>query len=188
MLRAASEALDVQKPAFTPSGTGASTPFTHQLNQRSRDWSPPSLSRDGSLSARGGGSRAPSPPITALTPATPGVDASKDTFPFPPYFATIDLIHSEHVKAARETVRDQTLLAELESEIEQDCYGLKDLLHAAQVSLRWTSHFYNTEVSALYAKNVGHRVNIPTTQRQHCWGWRTTCMPPSFRYPSRPSK
>jgi len=88
LLKAASEALDVQKSTFAAIATGATTPFTHHRNG-SRDSSPP--------------------------------------------YQTIDLVRTEHLKAARESIRDPGLLAELEGEIEQECYCLEQFLSAARM-------------------------------------------------------
>jgi len=57
------------------------------------------------------------------------------TFPFPEFYQTIDLIRTEHLKAARESIRGPELLAELEGEIEQECYCLEQFLSAARVSI-----------------------------------------------------
>lgn len=154
LLMAASEALDVRKPAFATAATGTTTPFTHQVHQNgSRDSSPPStsLSRNGSISNRSGGASRPGSPcsLAPLTPAaTPfpnGVSnsngngnetlsATTTTFPFPAFYKTIDLIRADHLQAARQSVRDPELLAELEGEIEQDCYRLQQFLSATRVS------------------------------------------------------
>lgn len=50
------------------------------------------------------------------------------------FSATVDLIRSEHVSAARELIKDQELLKDLESEIYRDCEGLRGYLFAAQAS------------------------------------------------------
>ena len=47
--------------------------------------------------------------------------------------ATVDLILSEHMTAARACVRNPEILKELESEIERDCDQLRSFLFAAQV-------------------------------------------------------
>jgi aspartate kinase len=63
-----------------------------------------------------------------MTPATPA-----SLTPITSFAATIDLIRSEHLTAARSLVRDQTLLKQLEAEVERDCDGLRTFLFAAQV-------------------------------------------------------
>ncbi|KAF7796163.1 hypothetical protein EIP86_007337 [Pleurotus ostreatoroseus] len=47
--------------------------------------------------------------------------------------ATVDIIRSEHMNAARSTIRNTEILKELESEIEYDCDQLRSFLFAAQV-------------------------------------------------------
>jgi aspartate kinase len=49
------------------------------------------------------------------------------------FAATVDLIRSEHLTAARSLINDEMVLAQLEAEVEADCEGLKTLLFAAQV-------------------------------------------------------
>lgn len=149
LLRAASEALSVRKPAFTPFATsGTATPFTHVSNQRSQEWTPSSfpISRSRSISRPTSPSLAPLSQIHNGTPP----DTPSSTFPFPAYFTTIDLIRTEHLKAARESVRDPELLAELEGEIERDCDGLQNFLSAAQVcdTLCKTAHLTLTNPPA----------------------------------------
>jgi aspartate kinase len=51
----------------------------------------------------------------------------------PQFNTTVDLIRSEHLNAARESVKDPVLLEELEAEIEKDCDWLRSFLFAAQV-------------------------------------------------------
>lgn len=46
---------------------------------------------------------------------------------------TVDIIKSEHVNAARSSVRDPEILQALEDEIERDCESLRSFLLAAQV-------------------------------------------------------
>ena len=52
----------------------------------------------------------------------------------PPFFATVDLIRSEHIRAARSSITGVTILKELEEEIEKDCDALRSFLMAVQVS------------------------------------------------------
>jgi aspartate kinase len=51
----------------------------------------------------------------------------------PEFNTTVDLIRSEHIRAARASVRDPYILEELEAEIEKDCDWLRGFLFAAQV-------------------------------------------------------
>lgn len=73
-------------------------------------------------------------PLSQLTSSNG--DSPASAFPFPAYYATIDLIRNEHLKAARENVKNVDLLAELEGDIERDCDGLQHFLSATQVCLR----------------------------------------------------
>ena len=63
-----------------------------------------------------------------MIPGTPVPLGPIASFP-----ATVELIRSEHLTAARSLVRDQTLLKKLEAEVERDCDGLRTFLFAAQV-------------------------------------------------------
>jgi hypothetical protein len=54
--------------------------------------------------------------------------------PLPAFSATVDLIRSEHITAARANVLDKYILRELETEIERDCEALRGFLYATQVS------------------------------------------------------
>ncbi|CAL1708709.1 unnamed protein product [Somion occarium] len=51
----------------------------------------------------------------------------------PSFNRTVDMIRLEHLNAARSSVRDPSLLKELEAELERDCDGLRSFLFAAQV-------------------------------------------------------
>ncbi|KIJ27346.1 hypothetical protein M422DRAFT_37825 [Sphaerobolus stellatus SS14] len=51
----------------------------------------------------------------------------------PSFNATVDLLKSEHITAAKQSVNDPGILRELITEIEQDCEGLRNFLFAAQV-------------------------------------------------------
>lgn len=104
LLRAASEALRRPAPVLSPVQSGAATPLTDSLICRS--------SRTGS----------PPGPLSAYAePCT--VSFSK----------TVDLIQTEHIIAARDCVKEKTLLAELEAEIVRDCESLRAFLSATQV-------------------------------------------------------
>ena len=68
------------------------------------------------------------------TPARNGRSISPEgVAPIAPFAATVDLIRSEHIEAARSLIRDQELLAGLEEEIDRDCEALRGFLRAAQV-------------------------------------------------------
>lgn len=51
----------------------------------------------------------------------------------PEFRATVDLIRQEHFKAAQQCIRDETILKELQAEIEKDCEWLSSFLFASQV-------------------------------------------------------
>ncbi|KAG8989350.1 Aspartokinase [Tulasnella sp. JGI-2019a] len=122
LLRAASEALKPvasngcgDTPVATP---GTQTPSRNPLWGRNS----PSPPRRSSVSTAS--SRATSPTrINSLSSHT-----STSSFN-----TTVDIICSEHIKAARELIRDQVLLKDLETEIERDCEALRGYLFAAQV-------------------------------------------------------
>ncbi|EUC55184.1 aspartokinase [Rhizoctonia solani AG-3 Rhs1AP] len=138
LLKAATEAL--RQPAL--GGLNTPTRSNSISSSGGLPWSPvpkrasqsqdPSFSRAASpgtgldkLAARkAGGSppREPSPP----TPVSGGNAPLS-------FSRTVDLICSEHVTAARELIRDQDLLRELEQEMVRDCDGLRAFLGAAQL-------------------------------------------------------
>ncbi|KAJ7746442.1 Aspartate/glutamate/uridylate kinase [Mycena maculata] len=68
-------------------------------------------------------------PGSSMTPVTPQSEAP----PAPEYHATVDLIRQEHLNAARASVKDPSILHELEAEIERDCEWLRSFLYASQV-------------------------------------------------------
>ena len=51
----------------------------------------------------------------------------------PEFNVTVDLIRSEHMSAAKESVKNPEILQELEAEIDRDCDWLRSFLFAAQV-------------------------------------------------------
>ena len=108
LLRAASEALRRAPPALSPVQSGAATPLSDSLIFRS--------------------SRTGSPPQTPV-PFTEQCTGS--------FSKTVDLIRSEHIAAARDSVKGKDILAELEAEIVGDCEGLRVFLSAAQVRHPW---------------------------------------------------
>ncbi|KZT00650.1 aspartate kinase [Laetiporus sulphureus 93-53] len=116
LLRAAKEAL---QHTHSPSGTpGNVTPALHTSQQSPVD-SP----------------RPPSGSSPRTEPFSPGGLMSMSTMSLPPpaFNSTVDIIRSEHINAARSSVRDPDLLKELEAEIERDCDGLRSFLVATQV-------------------------------------------------------
>ncbi|CAG7847746.1 Probable aspartokinase; AltName: Full=Aspartate kinase [Serendipita indica DSM 11827] len=115
LLKAATEALNSRAPSSVPT-PGISTPW-------SAPWgpTPPSFS----------------PPLTplkrSLSIGRSNMNGSIGFTPASSFNATVDLIRSEHLTAARSLIRDQTLLKHLEAEFERDCEGLRTFLFAAQV-------------------------------------------------------
>ncbi|KAL4073673.1 Aspartate/glutamate/uridylate kinase [Scleroderma citrinum] len=113
LLRAASQ---VRQRASKPS-SGSQTPISgcNGLFRRSR-------------------SRSGSPPVTpfAMTPMN-SISGDTRTQVSPEFTATVQLIRSEHLSAARESVKDPDILQELEDEITSDCDWLNSYLFAAQV-------------------------------------------------------
>ncbi|KAI6165916.1 Aspartate/glutamate/uridylate kinase [Pisolithus thermaeus] len=120
LLRAASQ---VRQRQACKSASGTQTPpiSTNCLFRRSR-------SRSDS----------PSFGLAAITPITasstkecnPG---NAQTQPAPEFAATVEIIRSEHLAAARVNVKDPGLLQELEDEINHDCDWLNSYLLATQV-------------------------------------------------------
>ena len=71
----------------------------------------------------------------AMSPVPPPSDE-------PPFFATVDLILSDHIAAARSSITSPKILRELEEEIEKDCDALRSFLMAIQVGV--SSHSRNS--------------------------------------------
>lgn len=119
LLKAASEARRRHKLS---NGSGTMTPSTNGIFRRLSETSPNSPIRRSSPS--------PSSPSTgALTPLiTPQTGQSQ-----PEFNVTVDLIRSEHMNAAKASVRNPEILQELEDEIDRDCDWLRSFLFAAQV-------------------------------------------------------
>ena len=120
LLRAASEAL---RPRSEPVGSsGFATPVSR------------GLFGTGGYRSRSNSSQ--SPPMTPtearsfnfipLIEPTPAESLTG-------YHVTVDLIRSEHLAAARSSVRDPEILKELQEEIERDCEWLRNFLLAAKV-------------------------------------------------------
>ena len=61
--------------------------------------------------------------MTSITEATPSFNT------------TVDVIRSEHLYAARSSVRNPDILKDLEAEIDRDCDSLRSFLFATQVWL-----------------------------------------------------
>lgn len=122
LLRAASEALTPRSNPTKPIGSsGFATPVSMGL------FGPRAYRSD---------SHSQSPPMTPteapLFNFVPLVE-SGPAEPAPAYHLTVDLIRSEHLAAARLSVRDPVILKELQEEIERDCEWLRNFLLAAKV-------------------------------------------------------
>lgn len=129
LLRAASEALRRPRGSETPGiTTGANTPnglFSSLTNNHSPDSSPRPRSKSSPRSD---------------TPF--GLFSMTQMNGEPPSFnATVDLIRSEHMNAARSAVRDPEILKDLEAELEHDCDQLRSFLFAAQVCPSFLSSY-----------------------------------------------
>lgn len=134
LIQAATEALR-RRPKNNSIGSGTGTP---QINGNG-------LFRGMSLSEgpdtpnrRGSSSGSASPP--AMSPLTAQPGQGRPSSSLPEFNQTVDLIRSEHVTAAKASVRDPEILKELEDEIERDCDWLREFLFAAKVCV--SSHPY----------------------------------------------
>ncbi|CCM05100.1 uncharacterized protein FIBRA_07307 [Fibroporia radiculosa] len=118
LLRAAKEALQrTSSPSETP---GHMTPALF-----SQVHSPIDSPRQRSVS---------SPRTETHNPFTTGqFGMSSVTQDSPMFHSTVDVIRSEHIKAARSSIQSAEILRELELEIERDCDGLRSFLIATQV-------------------------------------------------------
>lgn len=79
---------------------------------------------------------------STLTMSSIPPQSEKDSLPF---FATVDLIRSEHMTAARSSITSITILRELEEEIEKDCDALRSFLMAIQAGIHshpWISSIH----------------------------------------------
>ena len=127
LLRAASEAL--RRPRNKTPTSPVPTPVTNGLF-RGMCYGEPSSSPSSPRPRSSSSPRSSSPiPFSSLTPLT----VPQAGQPSPEFNATVDIIRSEHLLAARDSVRDPYILEELEAEIEQDCDWLRGFLFAAQV-------------------------------------------------------
>ncbi|KAI0824794.1 aspartate kinase [Trametes gibbosa] len=112
LLKAASEALQRSSSASETPGIMSPAGFSSRLTNYQSPFTSP-----GKSSPTSGSSLALSP-MPAVTPA---------------FNSTVDLIRSEHITAARASVRNADILAELESEIDRDCESIRSFLFATQV-------------------------------------------------------
>lgn len=134
LLRAAGEAIQRNRISGTLSRTpsiGDSSYFwgRPQAQDAFNSNSPPSTPLVG-FRARGYSSpRSTSPSPFQLTPISSIVTGQGQ-----PYIGTVDLVKSEHIAAAMQSVRDPALLKDLIGEIENDCDNLRSFLAATQVT------------------------------------------------------
>ncbi|PSR74403.1 hypothetical protein PHLCEN_2v9911 [Hermanssonia centrifuga] len=117
LLKAASEALQRTRSPLDTSGTNTPNGLFSRLSMSSLPASPRPRSKS-------------SPRSDSPFGAFAMNSVHSDT---PSFNSTVDLIRSEHLTAARCSVRDPELLKELEAEIEHDCDSLRSFLFAAQV-------------------------------------------------------
>ncbi|KAH9849590.1 aspartate kinase [Lenzites betulinus] len=112
LLKAASEALQRNSNASETPGIMSPNGFSSRLTNYQSPFTSP-----GKSSPPAGSALALSP-INSATPA---------------FSVTVDLIRSEHIAAARTSVRNPEILAELEGEIDHDCETIRSFLFATQV-------------------------------------------------------
>ncbi|KAK7684980.1 hypothetical protein QCA50_011815 [Cerrena zonata] len=126
LLQAASEALQSSR---SRSGSIANTPGNVTPNSPS-----PMTPVSDSFSFRARSkSSSRSDSIFASFSMTPASGQKEPEAPKNSFNRTVDLIRSEHMTAARTSIRDPDILKQLQDEIERDCDGLRDFLFAAQV-------------------------------------------------------
>ena len=119
LLKAASEA---RRPKSS-NGGGTATP--NGIYGRSSETSPSTPRIRSSPSSR------PSSPLT-MSPLSPLI-APHTGQDQPAFNVTVDLIRSEHISAAKASVKNPEILQDLEAEIDRDCDWLRSFLFAAQV-------------------------------------------------------
>lgn len=117
LLKAAGEAK--QRPSCkTPSRSGTMTPVTNGVAERPFEASSPRT-------------RSSSPTSIAFS-FTP-LSASQSGQSLPEFSATVDIIRSEHLGAAKASIETPEILRDIEAEINRDCDWLHAFLFAAQV-------------------------------------------------------
>ncbi|KAI0360445.1 aspartate kinase [Trametes cingulata] len=115
LLKAASEALQRSNSVSETPGTMSPNGIFNRLSQYQSPFASPGKS---SPTSNTPGSSLAMSPITAAIPA---------------FSTTVDLIRSEHINAAKASVRNPDILRELEMEIDRDCEALRSFLFATQV-------------------------------------------------------
>lgn len=121
LLRAADEALQRAPQIRSPVQSGTASPL---LSRGSRSGTPPDT-------------------VDLLADQRPNCVSS--------FNKTVDLIHSEHIAAARDCVKGKDIFSELEAEIDRDCENLRAFLYAAQVRVSRVTLSYG--VLSLFGKN-----------------------------------
>lgn len=156
LLRAASEALQRTSSSASPGTPGIATPtipaatagIAHSKGFWSRKESVSSVVSmtngmsgvNGTASTQRSRADTPNPSSPRSPSSSPSpfssfhTPAHNDCFSIQPFHATVDLLRQDHLSAARSTVRDPIILAELETEIIRDCERLREFLFAAQVT------------------------------------------------------
>ena len=137
LLKASSQALD-RPAAGAHQSLGSLTPGTGRTSHFG-DWTSPLHSPDGSRSRSPSCSVLPNGGLSSSLMMSSTLTMSSIPPPTknddPPFFATVDLIRSEHVMAARSSITGLPILRELEAEIEKDCDALRSFLMAIQVGM-----------------------------------------------------
>lgn len=109
--------------------------------------------------------RAASEAVPTSRSASPCLLPGPSAHPHPsaprPFDATIELLRSDHITAAKQSVTDPLLLNELLSEIDRDCDALRGLLLAVQVLPRLLGS------QPIFIPHPDHRRDIPPLERQH---------------------
>jgi aspartate kinase len=78
----------------------------------------------------------------------------------PQFNATVDQIKADHLKAARDVIKDSEILQELEDDLDYDCERLRSFLLAAQV--RRISTFYDNDNDTIltFSISLDYRRNL----------------------------
>ncbi|KAJ7581086.1 Aspartate/glutamate/uridylate kinase [Mycena floridula] len=130
LLQAASQTLNRKGPQTPGTATGTATPVSMGIFGRLKDRSQSPPQTPGSpRRARSGSSPRDNSDFLPMTPlSVPQAGQS-----LPEFNTTVDLIRQEHIKAAREVLKDPDILQQLVDEIDRDCDWLRSFLFASQV-------------------------------------------------------
>lgn len=135
LLRAASEALrrNSISNGQIPETPGTVTPLTiGQIFGRPQAQDAPSQTSPPSTPISNGRSRGNSSPGPCSPNSFSLFNPNSSSLPFS---ATVDILKSEHITAAKLSVNNPGLLRDIITEIERDCEGLRAFLYAAQVHI-----------------------------------------------------